>query len=125
MKPYLTALFLGTALALTSCTHHLADTSPAYYNPSCYVNLYDHTGFRGEVVQVQGPATYSSLRRFKGRNWDKAIGSLQTGRGCWVALYRHKDFKGASTVIGPNTTASNLGRLTREAESLKILDRLP
>ena len=125
MKPYLTALLIGIGVTLTSCAHHLPDTSPAFYNPNCYVNIYDHTGFRGEVVQLQGPATHSSLRRFKGRNWDNEIGSVQTGPGCWLVLYKHKDFKGSSKVIAPNTTASSLGNLSEEAESLQVLDHQP
>lgn len=123
MKLHHYALLAMIAAALTSCTNHLPNTSPAYYNPNCYVNIYEHSGFRGEVVQLQGPATYSSLKGLKGRDWDNMIGSVQTGPGCWIVLYRDKDFKDTSMVIGPNTSASNLGKMDDEAESLKVMDR--
>lgn len=123
MKLHHHALLALIAAALTSCTNHLPNTSPAYYNPNCYVNIYEHSGFRGEVVQLQGPATYSSLKRLKGRDWDNTIGSVQTGPGCWLVLYRDKDFKDTSMVIGPNTSASSLGKMNDEAESLKVMDR--
>ena len=126
MKLHAIAALLCIGAALTGCAHHhLANTSPAYYNPGCYANIYDHTGFRGGVVQVRGPSTYSSLRRFEGRDWDKRIGSLQTGPNCWLVLYRHKDFKDNRMVVGPNTTASNLGKMSEEAESIQVLDHLP
>ncbi len=32
------------------------------------------------------------------------------------------DFKDTSIVIGPNTSASNLGKVAGEAESLKVMD---
>lgn len=123
MKLLHNALLVVTAAVLTSCTNHLANTSPAYYNPNCYANIYEHAGFRGEVVQLQGPATYSTLKRLKGRDWDNTIGSIQTGPGCWVVLYKDEDFKDTSVVIGPNTSASDLGKMEGEAESLKVLDR--
>ncbi len=108
-----------------SCENHLPNTSPAYYNQNCYVNVYEHSGFRGQVVQLMGPSTYSSLKNLKGRDWDNQIGSLQTGPGCWVVLYKDKDFKDVSVVIGPSTTAGNLGDMDDEAESIKVLDHLP
>lgn len=125
MKSYCTALLLLLGVALTSCEHHLANTSPGYYNQNCYVNIYEHSGFRGEVVQLMGPATYSTLHGLKGRNWDNKIGSVQTGPGCWLVMYKDKDFKNTSVVILPNTTASSLGKMDDQAESLQILDHAP
>jgi hypothetical protein len=125
MKLHYTALIATIGLALTSCAHHLPNTSPAYYNPNCYVNVYEHSGFRGEVVQLTGPSSYSSLKGLKGRDWDNKIGSLQTGPGCWIVLYKDKDYKNTSMVIGPNTTSSNLGKMDDQAESIKIFDRAP
>lgn len=122
MKPYYTALLLFLGVALTSCADHLPNTSPGYYNPNCYVNIYEHSGFRGEVVQLQGPATYSTLKRLKGRDWDNTIGSVQTGPGCWVVLYKDKDFKDQSLVIGPNTSSSSLGNMNDQAESIRVQD---
>jgi len=112
-------------LTLASCARHLPDSSPAYYNPNCYVNIYEHHGFHGEVVQVQGPSSYSSLKHLKGRDWDNKISSVQTGPGCWLVLYKDKDFRDTSIVIGPSTTASNLGKMDDQAESIKVFDRLP
>lgn len=127
MKTKLHTLLLNVAglLAVTSCAGHLPNSSPAYYNPNCYVNIYEHKGFRGEVVQVQGPASVSSLNHFKGRDWDNKISSVQTGPGCWLVLYKDKDFKDKSVVIGPNTTASNLGDMDDQTESIKVFDRVP
>ncbi|WP_395746950.1 peptidase inhibitor family I36 protein [Prosthecobacter sp.] len=122
MKSYYTAVLALVGITLTSCAHHLPSTSPGYYNPNCYVNIYEHSGFRGEVVQLQGPSTYSSLKGLKGRDWDNTIGSLQTGPGCWVVLYKDKDYKDQSMVIGPNTSASSLGNMDDQAESIKVLD---
>lgn len=125
MKSYHTLGLLLIGLVLTSCENHLPDTAPAYYNQNCYTNIYDSSGFRGEVVQLMGPATFSSLEHLKGRNWDNTIGSLQTGPGCWVVLYKDKDFKDASVVIPPNTTASTLGEMADQAESIKLFDHAP
>ncbi len=125
MKSYLTALLMLTGAALTSCSHHQPNTSPSYYNSNCYVNVYEHSGFRGEVVQLMGPSTYATLHGMKGRNWEKKIGSAQTGPGCWLVLFKERDFKGASMVIAPNTTSSSLGKLNDESKSLQVLDHQP
>lgn len=125
MKIHIVMLNLTGLLTLTACKGHLPDASPVYYNPNCYANIYEHPGFRGEVVQVQGPASFSSLKHFKGRDWDNTISSVQTGPGCWLVLYKDKDFKDTSIVIGPNTTASNLGKMEDQAESIKVFDRQP
>ena len=125
MKPYLTALLILSGVTLTSCSSHKPNTSPGYYNYTCYVNIYEHSGFRGQVVQLMGPSTSSSLHGLKGRNWDHQIGSVQTGPGCWLVLYKDKDFKDTSMVIGPNTTASTLGKMDDEAESIQVLDHQP
>ncbi len=125
MKTHFTALLVLIGLTLISCESHLPDSSPAYYNPNCYVNIYEDSGFRGQVVQLQGPATFSSLKNFKGRDWDNQIGSLQTGPGCWVVLYKDADFKDASAVIVPNSTASSLGEMNDQAESIRVLDHAP
>jgi peptidase inhibitor family I36 len=125
MKLHLPAILAVIGLALTSCANHLPDTSPAYYNPNCYVNIYEDSGFRGQVVQLQGPSSHSSLKNLKGRDWDNTIGSLQTGPGCWIVLYKDKDYRDASKIIGPNTSASTLGDMGDQTESLKIFDRQP
>lgn len=125
MKLHQSIITLIGILTLTSCAGHLPNTSPAYYNPNCYANLYEHSGFRGEVVQVQGPSSYSSLKHLKGRDWDNTIGSVQTGPGCWLVLYKDKDFKDTSIVIGPNTTTSTLGEMNDQTESIKVFDREP
>ncbi|MBN8417776.1 MAG: hypothetical protein J0L73_02525 [Verrucomicrobia bacterium] len=123
MKLHIIAILALISAALSSCLNHLPNTSPAYYNPNCYANIYEHSGFRGEVVQLQGPATYSTLKGLKGRDWDNTIGSVQTGPGCWIVLYKDKDFKDVSKVIGPNTSASDLGEMNDQAESIRVLDR--
>lgn len=123
MKLHTIAILVLISAALSSCENHLPNTSPAYYNPNCYANIYEHSGFRGEVVQLQGPATYSTLKGLKGRDWDNTIGSVQTGPGCWIVLYKDKDFKDVSRVIGPNTSASSLGEMNDQAESIKVQDR--
>lgn len=125
MKLLHTALLILTGLTLANCESHLPSTSPAYYNPNCYVNIYEHPNFRGQVVQLQGPATFSSLKNFKGRDWDNQISSLQTGPGCWVVLYKDADFKDTSVIINPNTTASTLGDMNEQTESIQILDHAP
>ncbi|WP_395740905.1 peptidase inhibitor family I36 protein [Prosthecobacter sp.] len=119
------ALIATIGLALTSCAGHLPNTSPAYYNPNCYANVYEHPGFRGGVLQLTGPSSYSSLKMLQGRDWDNTIGSVQTGPGCWIVLYKDKDFRDKSMVIGPNTTTGNLGDMNDQAESIKIFDRPP
>lgn len=125
MKLHTIAINMTGLLTVAACTGHLPNSSPAYYNPNCYANIYEHPGFRGEVVQVQGPASFSSLKHFKGRDWDNKISSVQTGPGCWLVLYKDKDFKDTSIVIGPNTTASNLGKMEDQTESIKVFDRVP
>jgi hypothetical protein len=125
MKSYCTALLMLIGVTLTSCSHHLPNTSPAVYNPTCYVNIYEHSGFRGEVVQLQGPATYATLHGLKGRNWEHKIGSVQTGPGCWRVLCKDADFKGSHIVVAPNTTASSLGKMDDKSKSLQVLDHAP
>ena len=61
----------------------------------------------------------------KGRNWDNKIGSVQTGPGCWLVLFKDTDFKGTSSVVAPNTTASNLGKMDDKSKSLRLLDHAP
>ncbi|MDI1312854.1 beta/gamma crystallin-related protein [Prosthecobacter sp.] len=118
-------LTLFGLLTLASCSGHLPNTSPAYYNPNCYANIYEDSDLHGEVVQIQGPASFSSLKHLKGRDWDSMISSIQTGPGCWLVLYKDKDFKDTSMVIGPNTTTAKLGEMDDEVESIKVFDRLP
>ena len=125
MKSYLTAFLILTGVTLSSCAHHKPNTSPAEYNPNCYVNIYDHKGFGGEVVQLMGPSTYADLHGLKGRNWERKIGSAQTGPGCWLVLYKERDFKGTFLTVNPNTTASGLGNLAEKAKSIQVLDHQP
>ena len=125
MKSYFAALLIFTGLTLLSCAHHKPNTSPGYYNSKCYVNIYDHKGFGGEVVQLMGPSTYADLHGLKGRNWEHMIGSVQTGPGCWLVLYKERDFKGTFLIVNPNTTASSLGNLSEDSKSIQVLDRQP
>ena len=125
MKPYLIALLLLTGVTLMSCAHHQPNTSPGYYNANCYVNIYDHKGFGGEVVQLMGPSTYADLHGLKGRNWEHKIGSDQKGPGAWLVLYRERDFKGSSFVVNPNSTSATLGRLSEKSKSIQVLDHQP
>ena len=125
MKPYFTALLILSSATLLSCAQHKPNTSPSYYNSDCYVNIYDHKGFGGEVVQLMGPSTYADLHGLKGRNWEHKIGSAQTGPGCWLVLYKERDFKGSSFVVNPNSTAPSLGKLSEEAKSIQVLVHQP
>ena len=76
MKSDYTSLVVLIGMTLTGCAHHLPDTAPAHYNPDCYVNIYEHSGIRSQVVQLHGPSTYSSFKHLKERDWDNQIGSL-------------------------------------------------
>lgn len=125
MKTFLAATFALIGLVLTSCEHTSVSTYPAYYNPGCYVDLYEGKSFGGKVTQVMGPATFSSLKALSGAEWDNKIGSVKTGPLCWLVIYKDADFKDASKVIPPATLLGNLGDMDDETESIKLLDHAP
>lgn len=123
--PTFCLLLLGLALLGCETPRPTAATYPAYYNPGCYVDLYEHRSFGGEVTQVMGPATFPSLEHLNGRDWGNRIGSIRTGPLCWAVVFRDKGFLDNRTVIPPATVIGNLGEMDDQIESIQLLDHAP
>ncbi|MBE2281948.1 MAG: hypothetical protein IAE77_00650, partial [Prosthecobacter sp.] len=112
-------------LFLSACDSPGTSTYPAYYNPGCYVDLYEGDGFGGRVTQVMGPSSFSSLKSLNGGEWDNRISSIKTGPLCWLVIYKDESFGDASRVIPPATMIGDLGGMEDEIESIRVMDRAP
>jgi hypothetical protein len=125
MKILQSLLFALSGLLLAGCDSPSVSTYPAYYNPGCYVDLFEGSSFGGKSTQVMGPSSFSTLKNLNGAEWGNRIGSIKTGPQCWLVVYKDEGFQDASDVIPPSTMVGNLGNMNDEIESIRVMDHAP
>ena len=92
----------------------------------CWVDLFEHPGFRGGRLRLFGPADYINLW-VAPEEWGEAAGSVVSGPAAFVQCFNELNFRDSVTWLVPGQRIADVARLpaSGDLDSIRLFDRPP